>query len=737
MSYFISLKSQLPYLQKGLCLDESQKITSDSIKPSKNMVVADFDGDGFLDFAIADVSSQQLITYKALGFGQGFVTNNTITLSGIGADNSITSGDYDSDGDIDIAMCYGGNLKILTNNSFTFNLGHTISIPSSSYLPAFTYLKTVDFNKDNKDDILLVGTHVNSNHGVAVLCFRNISPSTSTLNFSLDYQNLVYYGLQSLNINNSIDFDVGDINGDSKSDIIFTYSSKSDTILVLTYSVVSSNINFAENKLATIPSSSVSGFVPKQCCAGDLNNDGIQDLLTFSEKTGANSVSLFLGSTIGLVFSETFSISTFSIPLSIKDFKLKDINDDGYIDFIGITNSTLLIYLQNGASTSFYSSPIILSTPSQLFSEEIEVEDFDNNNLNDIFIKSWKGKKSIPVVIPNFSYKNYITDKGLIICSTQSTSLAANSNVTVSPLINPSYNWYSTSTASILASSSQFTTTTQNNYFYNLNFTFPYTFGTSCLLNSDTVGVIVNNAPTINFTPYTNTTVCYNQVIDVKVFGADTYTWSGGNNLNTNTFTTTAYNNSTYIVSGTDSKGCIGTNTLIINVYPLNTDTIISSKNPICIGDSVKLTFPSTTSYTWSSGNINAPSTTLYPLVNTTYSLTYTYGNNCISYKTIDINVDPLCVLNVGTSVYNSITPNNDGFNDSFFIEGIEHFANNQVTIFNRWGKTLSSIANYDNSTNFWPKKDDFSQLTSTSYFYLINYGNGTIKKGWIEVLKD
>lgn len=46
------------------------------------------------------------------------------------------------------------------------------------------------------------------------------------------------------------------------------------------------------------------------------------------------------------------------------------------------------------------------------------------------------------------------------------------------------------------------------------------------------------------------------------------------------------------------------------------------------------------------------------------------------------------------------MTPNGDGLNDFFVIEGIETSPDNELTLFNRWGVEVFRMKNYDNSFN-------------------------------------
>lgn len=87
-------------------------------------------------------------------------------------------------------------------------------------------------------------------------------------------------------------------------------------------------------------------------------------------------------------------------------------------------------------------------------------------------------------------------------------------------------------------------------------------------------------------------------------------------------------------------------------------------------------------------------------------------------------------------TIYNGFTPDGDGLNDNWVIENIDIFANNTVTIFNRWGNKVWSTKNYNNTTNAWDGKGtNGTVLTSGTYFYIIELENGKgIKKGWVEL---
>ncbi|WP_292947218.1 gliding motility-associated C-terminal domain-containing protein [Olleya sp. UBA1516] len=76
-----------------------------------------------------------------------------------------------------------------------------------------------------------------------------------------------------------------------------------------------------------------------------------------------------------------------------------------------------------------------------------------------------------------------------------------------------------------------------------------------------------------------------------------------------------------------------------------------------------------------------------------------------------------------GLTVYNGISPNNDGLNENFIIEGVELFKNN-LQIFNRWGRIVYETENYDNTFNGVSNKtvvgNQGEKLPVGTYFYVL-----------------
>jgi gliding motility-associated-like protein len=88
--------------------------------------------------------------------------------------------------------------------------------------------------------------------------------------------------------------------------------------------------------------------------------------------------------------------------------------------------------------------------------------------------------------------------------------------------------------------------------------------------------------------------------------------------------------------------------------------------------------------------------------------------------------------------VFTGITINGDGKNEHLYIENIEQYPNNTVSVFNRWGTQLYRDTGYDNVNKFWPRVEEADKLVAGTYFYVLEIGDGSkTRKGWIEIIKN
>jgi gliding motility-associated-like protein/uncharacterized repeat protein (TIGR01451 family) len=86
-----------------------------------------------------------------------------------------------------------------------------------------------------------------------------------------------------------------------------------------------------------------------------------------------------------------------------------------------------------------------------------------------------------------------------------------------------------------------------------------------------------------------------------------------------------------------------------------------------------------------------------------------------------------------GIKIPNVFTPNGDGKNETFFIERLDRYSENQVTIINRWGSTVYEKNGY---LNDWTANG----LVDGTYFYVIKVKTATGQwqefKGYVTVMR-
>jgi hypothetical protein len=74
------------------------------------------------------------------------------------------------------------------------------------------------------------------------------------------------------------------------------------------------------------------------------------------------------------------------------------------------------------------------------------------------------------------------------------------------------------------------------------------------------------------------------------------------------------------------------------------------------------------------------------------------------------------------------------GTNNKFTIDNIEAFPEASVCIFTRWGNQVFCTHKYNNTDNYWPRKDE--KVIPGTYFYVIDAGSKGVIKSWLEVIQ-
>ena len=211
-----------------------------------------------------------------------------------------------------------------------------------------------------------------------------------------------------------------------------------------------------------------------------------------------------------------------------------------------------------------------------------------------------------------------------------------------------------------------------------------YTAPASCTSCPVTAG---NNGP-----------LCPGQTLNLTattIAGA-TYSWTGPAGF-TSTLQNPTITNVTPAMAGnyvvtlsTIAPPCSSssTTTLVINPKPI---IFTSGDESIYIGSTTEIYATGGTGYSWnpptSLSCSNCDSTFANPSQTTVYCVTVTNATGCIDSACVTVNIQLPCPSNRTMQVPNAFSPNGDGVNDQFCLDGwgdcISAF---EVLIFDRWG---------------------------------------------------
>jgi len=117
----------------------------------------------------------------------------------------------------------------------------------------------------------------------------------------------------------------------------------------------------------------------------------------------------------------------------------------------------------------------------------------------------------------------------------------------------------------------------------------------------------------------------------------------------------------------------------------------------------------------------------------------YTFEDSAGTTFTCQFDVE-VQIRSLNIEVAQLLTPNNDGNNDNWIIEGIQNFRNNEVTVIDRWGNEIFTAKGYDNASNVWSGFNKNGDLvpTGTYFYHIIVKTDSDVKKeqGFVEIIR-
>jgi|SRR5579884_2018106 len=313
------------------------------------LAVADFNGDGLLDVAVAHGGFSSTVSIL-LSLGQGQF-RSAMTFAAGASPRSILAGDFNGDGKPDLVTANSGSNDV----SVLLGAGAGIFLPPLRF-PAGNgprFVATGDFNRDGKPD--LVVANANSND-VSLLLGLGRGIFLPPVNFAVGRSpsSLV----------------VGDFNRDGKLDVAVANSGSNDVSVLL---------GTGDGRFLTALNFPA-GSGPVSITAGDFNGDGIPDLAA-ADGGFADTVSVLQGIGNG-VFQ---AARNFRAGGSLAFITTGDLNQDGKPDLIvanGGFGNTVSILL--GAGFETFLPPISVSAGSSPAS--IALGDLNGDGMPDLLV---------------------------------------------------------------------------------------------------------------------------------------------------------------------------------------------------------------------------------------------------------------------------------------------------------------------------------------------------------------
>ena len=239
-----------------------------------------------------------------------------------------------------------------------------------------------------------------------------------------------------------------------------------------------------------------------------------------------------------------------------------------------------------------------------------------------------------------------------------------------------------------------------------------------------------------------DTTICYNESIQLDALGGHTATWDPSpfiTDPNTaNPVTLGITDNTIFAVTITEEisiYSCYNKDSMEVTLFPI-TGIEASIDTFVIIGTSVELeaTGGPFLDYRWDPAT-GLDNPTIYnpiatPLETVRYYVYATSEYGCVEMDSVWVEVIE------DLKAYNAFSPNGDAFNPYFEIENAERFPNIQVEVYNRWGHLLFSSVGYDSSKRWDGTTNGKDVPVGTYYYAIIPYSGAKPITGNVTIIR-
>ena len=340
---------------------QAAQSTSEAFKPGTLAAVADFNRDGKPDIALAQQNTNQASVLlnntlpTAYPDGRSTAPANKLTVGYGNFADGVAVGDFNKDGQLDIAVSYlqDNAVRVLLNNgSNGFNASTTYPVGKQPY-----WIASGDLNGDGYPDLVTANTA----DGTVSVLLNNGKSGNGTFAAAVPYT----VGTQPYQVA------IGDVNGDGYPDLaVSNYGANTVSIL----------LGSKTGSFSTGPTLS-SCANPYGVAIGDFAHNGYPSIAV-SCYTAAQ-VEVFPNTTTGIGVTPTFGtpslLTTDTHPSSLV---VGDFNRDGKLDFVvGNTTANDMDFFAGNGNNTFGAGVI---SPSLNFPDSIAAGDVNGDGILDI-----------------------------------------------------------------------------------------------------------------------------------------------------------------------------------------------------------------------------------------------------------------------------------------------------------------------------------------------------------------
>jgi hypothetical protein len=319
------------------------------------LAVGRLDSDPYPDFAVGLTSTGKIAVVRGDGTG-GLHSDTVVTLTPSNATVCLALGDLTNDGRLDLVSADVGSgfVSVFKNTTPAGNPSLSFAAPISLRAARPCSVQCVDMNGDGLTDILVGG--LDGATSIATIFLNTTAAGSSTPTFSTSS----FLGRSGTSGGGYVGAVAADVNGDGIPDVALTHGLNDPSIGVFVGTTLPGATSLTFAPPVFIPASPEA----QEIHSADLNRDGLPDLVTADSGTQQGNVGMYLNETMRGSTMPHFS-SRSTIPVVCQNFMqtvaVGDLNGDGIPDLVAVdlgNGGNVVVWLGTGSGS--FIGPVVL-----------------------------------------------------------------------------------------------------------------------------------------------------------------------------------------------------------------------------------------------------------------------------------------------------------------------------------------------------------------------------------------